>query len=307
MIICCGDALIDMLPFNSEQDRQGFYPVPGGALFNTSISLGRLGETVGLISGVSTDPFGEDLLAELISSGVDASLCVRSGRLSTLAFVKMVDGNAAYLFFDENSAGRMLTIPDLPVIRDNVTTLHFGAISLMQEPAAVTYESLMSSNKHHKVISLDPNIRMDFIEDEDNYRARLSRMCAMSDIIKVSDDDLHWLAMGIDHDDIITNWLQDSASIVLITMGSKGAIAYTSSGTVQVPSQRTTVVDTVGAGDTFNAGFLAGLRRRGVLTKDKISGVTEVDLRSALDLACKVAAFTVSQAGANPPWQSDIE
>lgn len=295
-----------MLPRKLEQGGEGFYPVPGGALFNTAISLGRLGESVGLVSGVSTDLFGEDLIASLAASNVETGLCVRSDRLSTLAFVKFVDGNATYLFFDENSAGRMLDVADLSAIPQGATTLHFGAISLMQEPTASTFENLMAAQRDEKIISLDPNIRTSFVTDEPAYRARLSRMCAMSDIIKVSDDDLHWLSNGTDDADMIANWLGENATIVLITKGSKGATAYTSNGSVQVPSQRTTVVDTVGAGDTFNAGFLAGLRRQGVLTKGKLAGVSDVDLRAALDLACKVAAFTVSQAGANPPWQSDI-
>ena len=110
MIICCGEALIDMLPRRLGDGSDVFLPVSGGAVFNTAIALGRLGGKAGFVSGISTDMFGEQLIASLEGSGVSTNYCMRSGRNSTLAFVKLTNGQASYSFFDENSAGRMLEI-----------------------------------------------------------------------------------------------------------------------------------------------------------------------------------------------------
>lgn len=107
MILCCGEALIDMIPTPTTQGRDGFVPHSGGAVFNTAIAVGRLGVPVSLLSGVSNDMFGCQLVEGLAASGVDATHVIRVDRHTTLAFVQLADGHATYDFFDENSAGRM--------------------------------------------------------------------------------------------------------------------------------------------------------------------------------------------------------
>ena len=121
MILCCGEALIDMIPAPTARGQQGFVPHPGGAVFNTAIALGRLGVRTGLLTGLSTDIFGQQLTEALTTSHVDASLAIRSDRPTTLAFVRLVDGHASYSFYDEYSAGRMLTPDDMPVLPADVT------------------------------------------------------------------------------------------------------------------------------------------------------------------------------------------
>ena len=114
MILCCGEALIDMVPVKGVDGRDAFAPLSGGAIFNTAIALGRLEVPVQLLSGVSNDLFGTQLAAELLSSNVGTDLLVRSKRPTTLAFVKLTNGQAQYTFYDENSAGRMMVSEDLP-------------------------------------------------------------------------------------------------------------------------------------------------------------------------------------------------
>lgn len=305
LILCCGEALIDMLPRDLDGEDV-FLPVPGGAIFNTAIALGRLGEPVGFLSGISTDMFGKQLLEALTASNVEIALAVRSDQPTTLAFVKLIDGHAQYSFFDENSAGRFLDKADLPTIPEDVDALQFGAISLIPEPSGSAFEHLLTREAGHRVIALDPNIRPGFIEDAGAHRDRISRMAELSDIIKVSDEDLDWITNGGDHQEQVNHWISKNTSVVLLTMGSKGVRAYTREGSIDVPAQKAEVVDTIGAGDTFNAGFLAGLRRSDLLTKMALASASLDQLRPALELAGKVAAFTVSQAGANPPWQYQL-
>ncbi|MEL7098560.1 MAG: carbohydrate kinase [Pseudomonadota bacterium] len=305
MILCCGEALIDMIP---PPGGAGFVPHPGGAVFNTAVALGRLDASVGLLTGLSTDMFGDQLRAALSASHVEAGLAVVSDRPSTLAFVKLTDGAASYSFFDENSAGRMMTAGDMPALPDAVRTLFFGGISLACEPCADGYAHLLATQGTGRVVMIDPNIRAGFIADEARYRARLNTMLAAADIVKVSDEDLAWI-IGTDQslESKAVALLALGLDLVIVTRGADGATGFTKTHPpVHVQANTTKVVDTVGAGDTFNAGLLASLQAGGHLTKAGLAAIGPADLEMALTLAAKVAAVTVSRAGANPPFRSEL-
>jgi fructokinase len=200
----------------------------------------------------------------------------------------------------------MITTSDLPALGDDCEALHFGAISLIPSPCGETYEALLDREAAKRVISLDPNIRPGFIKDKAAHMARIKRMAAKSDILKFSDEDLEWFGLDGSHDDLAAYWLKHGAKLVVITKGAEGASGYTSERKVTVPSQRVTVVDTVGAGDTFDAGVLASLKMDGLLTKAQVAALDEKALTNALSLGAKAAAVTVSRAGANPPWAKEI-
>ncbi len=166
MILSCGEALIDMLPRETTLGEPAFSPYAGGAVFNTAIALGRLGAPSGFFTGLSTDLFGEILDQTLAASRVDTALCARSARPTTLAFVKLVNGQATYAFYDENTAGRLLSEADLPALPDSIGTLFFGGISLVNDPAASSYEALQTrAARDGRVTMIDPNIRPGFITD----------------------------------------------------------------------------------------------------------------------------------------------
>ncbi|PVA06515.1 carbohydrate kinase family protein [Thalassorhabdomicrobium marinisediminis] len=308
MILCCGEALIDMLPAATADGQTTFVPHAGGAVFNTAIALGRLGLDAGLLTGLSTDMFGAQLVAALADSHVDTGLAVRSDRPSTLAFVQLVDGQARYNFYDENSAGRMLTDADMPAVPDQVSALFFGGISLACEPAADAYADLLAREGGPRAVMLDPNIRPGFIEDATRYRARLNAMLAHTDIVKVSDEDLAWiLPDSASEAERVATLRKRGPAVVIVTRGSDGATGYLADGAqVQVPAAQVTVVDTVGAGDTFNAGVLAKLARTGHLSKDALASLSGDALQQAMAFGAKVAGVTVSRAGANPPWAHDL-
>jgi fructokinase len=306
MILCCGEALIDMLPRTSTLGEASYAPYAGGAIFNTAIALGRLGLPTAFFTGLSDDMLGDVLRETLAASHVDFSPCAISARPTTVAFVKLVNGSATYAFYDENTAGRMITRDDLPELGDDCEALHFGAISLIPDPCGDTYEALMQREHATRVICLDPNIRPGFIKDKQAHMARINRMAAMSDIIKFSDEDLEWFGMEGDHDVLAAEWLTRGPKLVIITKGADGAIGYTAQHKVTVPSQRVTVVDTIGAGDTFDAGVLASLKMQNLLTKAQLALLTQEQVAKALELGARTAAVTVSRAGANPPWAHEI-
>lgn len=306
MILCCGEALIDMLPRETAGGEAAFAPYAGGAVFNTAIALGRLGAPAGFFSGLSTDLFGEMLAQVLAASKVDTTLCARSGRPTTLAFVRLVDGQASYAFYDENTAGRMLAPADLPALPDAVRALFFGGISLVNDPAAGAHAALMARESAARITMIDPNIRPGFITDEPAYRARIGAMLAMADIVKLSDEDLHWLEGPGDLTQLARGILARGPKLVLITEGARGARGITATQDRFVPAQKVTVADTVGAGDTFNAGVLAALHQAGALTKPALAALPDATLDAALSLGTRAAAVTVSRAGANPPWAHEL-
>jgi Sugar kinases, ribokinase family len=306
MILSCGEALIDMLPRESAQGEAAFAPYPGGAVFNTAIALGRLGARSGFLSGLSEDLFGQMLIRSLSDSGVDAGLAVRSDRPTTLAFVTLTDGHASYAFYDENTAGRMLKIEDMPAIPADVTAMFFGGISLPVEPCGAAYEALMLREAKTRVTMIDPNIRPGFIRDEAAYRARLDRMIAAADIVKVSDEDLRWLEGPGAIADLARGLLRKGPKLVFITEGATGAHGFSAECEIFVPARKVEVVDTVGAGDTFNAGVLAALDRAGALDKGRIARADEGLISDCLELGVRAAAVVVSRAGANPPWAEEL-
>lgn len=301
MILCAGEALIDMLPRQSTGGENAFAPLAGGSVFNTAIALGRLGASVQFFSGLSSDLFGDVLRAELTASKVDSSPANISDRPTTLAFVKLTNGHASYAFYDENTAGRMITADDLPEV--TADAIFFGGISLVVEPCAAAYQALMLREAPARVTMIDPNIRPSFITDETAYRARLTSMFAVADIVKTSDEDLEWITGGTDAAALFEG---TSVQVILLTKGAEGVTVLTREASVDVPAVKATVVDTVGAGDTFSAGFLANLDARGLLTKAKIGSASIDDLTQAAAFGAKVAAITVSRAGANPPWASEL-
>lgn len=306
MILCCGEALIDMLPRETAAGEPAFAPHAGGAVFNTAIALGRLGAQSGFFSGLSTDLFGDVLADALTASRVDMSLAHRSGRPTTLAFVKLAKGQASYAFYDENTAGRLLSPADLPTLPAKVAALFFGGISLVGAPCGATYEALMLREAPARVTMIDPNIRPGFITDEPDYRSRLGRMTAAADIVKLSDEDLNWLEGPGDMAARARAVLTRGPKLVLITEGANGAHGFSRGLAVFAPARKVTVADTVGAGDTFNAGVLAALAAQGVLTKAGLADLSEPALMAALDLGVRAAAVTVSRPGANPPWASEL-
>lgn len=301
MILCAGEALIDMVPENGA-----YRPLAGGSVYNTAVALGRLAEPVAYLWPISRDAFGDVLLRPLTEAGVNLDLCPRSDRQTTLAVVTLTGGEARYSFYDEGSAGRMLAPEEIPALPDTIRAIFAGGISLVPDPCGAAIETLIDRNHARLPAMLDPNIRPFFIDDADAYRARLNRMLAQADIVKLSADDLEWLYPGLALADAARQVLSLGPRTVLQTGGAAGAHAHWSGETISAPSIRTAVADTIGAGDTFNAGVLASLNRQGVLSKQGLAQITSEQIRKALTLGAQAAAITVSRPGANPPWAHEM-
>lgn len=301
MILCCGEALIDMLP-----EGDCFRPCPGGSVWNVALALGRLGTGSAFLWPLSTDPFGAMLAAPLTEAGVDHTFCPRVDRPTTLAFVTLEAGDARYSFYDEGSAGRMFAPGDLPAIPPTAQALMIGGISLATEPCGSTVEEFATIAAKRIPVFLDPNIRPAFIRDEAALRARLARLMALASAIKLSLEDCNWLWPGLTPAQAAERMLTLGPALVVITDGARGVTAYRAKGSISRPAPAVVVADSIGAGDSFMAGLIDALSRHDSLDRAALSALDERAMVTVLDHALRVAGITVSRPGADPPWKDEL-
>jgi fructokinase len=308
MIVSCGEALIDFLPMASAEGARGWRPFPGGSPFNIAVAIARLGVPAGFLSRLSRDLFGDQLMAAMQDNKVDTALVRRSDEPSTLAFVDAEPGQEPrYAFFAVGAADRSLAPTDLPAsLPDGVACLHFGSNSLAHEPSASTLEGLMRRESGRRVLSLDPNIRPTLIADPVAYRRRFEGWIRHAGIVKLSRADLLWLYPGAQVDAVVDDWLQRGPALVVVTRGGDGALTRTRNVRAEIPGIAITVVDTIGAGDTFHGALLARLFRHRQLSRQRLGQLDQASLVAALDYANRAAAINCARPGMDPPYASEL-
>ncbi|MEW9520066.1 carbohydrate kinase family protein [Streptomyces tubercidicus] len=333
MIVVAGEALIDLVP--SPQSPlppapDGGTPAPdgplpallprrGGGPYNTAVALGRLGSPTAFCSRISTDAFGKALLDGLRGDGVDTSLVQRGGEPTTLAVADISpDGSAGYGFYADGTADRLFTLP--PELPATVRALSLGTCSLVLEPGATAYESLLRREARRGVFTaLDPNIRPGLIPDPDAYRARFRSWLPDLALLKLSEEDALWLAgsgeetggvVGDGRDAVLAaakGWLTEGPAAIVLTHGGDGLTVLTpGGGELTVPGERVTVVDTIGAGDTVNAALLHRLDAHDALSRTAVATLGPEDWHDILRFAARAAAVTCSRAGAEPPFATEV-
>ena len=307
MIICCGEALIDMIPSKLDNGETAYMPKIGGAVINTSICLGRLGANVSFLGTVSKDLFGEMIWDELKNSKVDTSFCISSPCNTTLAFANIKNGTTTYSFFDENSSNKNIKLDDVSLNEKEVDTLYVGGISLMSEPNGKEIEDFILKEAHKSIVFFDPNIRPGFIEDRLIYMQRFENILSASDIIKISDEDLEWIYPNISIEEVFKKWQELGVRIIVLTKGSECAIIKSIKHEVFSRGQKVEVVDTIGAGDIFNGALLFSLSKNNNFTKKDLININKISLEKSLEFANKIAGISVGRIGANPPFSSELD
>ena len=301
-ILCCGEAVLDLVPAPLADGGAGLRPVPGGAALNTAIALARQGIATGFLGALSTDPAGAELAAALTAEGVDIGLATRPDRPSPIALATPLPDGTRFDLYDTGSAGAVFSAADLPAaLPSGTVALVFGGISLITPPAADAFETLARhAATTDRLIWLDLNIRPGLVRDPEAYRARLRRMVALADVVKVSDEDLAWLGDGA------LEALRDAAPMLLHTRGAAGAVVWRGLEVFVMPAPPVDkLADTVGAGDIFAAGTLAHLARAGHLAKPLTP--PEDALRAAVAHGIRAATLSVARPGADAPTWQEIE
>ncbi|MGW1028468.1 carbohydrate kinase family protein [Streptomyces sp. NPDC002577] len=300
---CVADAFCEPA---SASDELALRVLPGGGPANTAVALARLGTPARFLARLSGDVFGRLFRAHLEASGVDLSYAVQAPEPSTLAVAELdTQGQATFSFHAQNTADWQWTPEELARVDLSETAcLHTGSLALVREPGAAAVEEFLATASPQATISIDPNVRPLLVRPE-VYRARLQHWCGVTDVLRLSEDDLALLLPETSPEQACDTWHAAGARLVVITRGADGALVSLDGERLQVPAVVTRVVDTVGAGDSFTAGLLHHLGARGLLG-GRLTDLALGDVAEACRFAVQVAALTCSVAGPNPPWQSEL-
>ncbi len=312
MFVICGEALFDIfIPPGIADDSAelAFAARVGGSPFNVAVGLARLGRKSALFAGISTDFFGERLKAVLEKEKVSTALLSRKSGPTTLGFVQQDEaGHPSYAFYGAGAADRSLTNADLPSDLGDARCVHFGSYSIAVSPTADALQALALRETGDRIISLDPNIRLTVEPDLTVWRNRVSRLVETADVIKVSDEDLACLYPDTHPESIAETWLEKDVELLVLTRGRRGATLISKQSQIDVTAPKIQVVDTVGAGDTFQAGLL-----RQVLDLHNKAGsewIKYLDTESLLTIgryAAAAAAITCSRQGADLPTHTEVD
>ena len=326
MYLCCGDALYDLFltspagsgngaghAHRASASRVALAGDVGGSPLNVASGLARLGNASGYLTKLSSDLFGQRMRAKLLAEGIDLSACIDTDRNTTLAIIeKNPDGSARYVFYTDGTADASLEVAELPgVLPDAVRVLHFGSYSTAIEPTGTALEALATREAGSRLVSYDPNLRTMVVPDMDMWRTRFDGFARAATLVKASDEDIAELFPGTTDPEtrFVAECFERGVELAFITRGARGASAFSSAGDeAHGEGVEVEVVDTVGAGDTFQATVLHWLGQHGHVAPagggSSIEG--RVDLQGCLTLALRAASIVCTRAGADLPTLTDL-
>ncbi|MET0351963.1 MAG: carbohydrate kinase [Rhizobacter sp.] len=307
MFVVCGEALMDVFASGTTPSGLALDGRIGGSPFNVAMGLARLAQPVAFFGGLSTDFLGDRFRQSLSDEGIDPRCVFESSARTTVSFVGVdANGVPSYAFYGEGGADRVVPLHALDRIPADAKAFHFGSFSMVVKPVGDTQRALIEREKGRSLISWDPNVRLNVEPDVQVWRDTVEWMLPRTHLLKVSDEDLHLLYPGTDPAALAAQWLSRGVSLVVVTRGGKGASAWTRTFSVESPAVPTTLVDTVGAGDTFQAALLTWFAEHGVLSIDGVRGLSAASLEEALRFAGRAAAITCSRRGADLPRRSEV-
>jgi len=295
-----GEALIDIV----ERDGVALGEHVGGSPLNVAIGLGRLGRDVDFLTHIGRDDRGKRIVDYVEASGVQLVSGSTDARRTPTALARLDAGGAANYVFDIEwaLAGTAEVAPPL--------VAHTGSIAAFLDPGCLATAALLDAYRPSATISYDPNVRAALISDHEQARTRIERLVERADVVKASDEDLNWIDPNHAPERVAETWLGLGPSIVAVTMGGQGAFAMCAAGTVHVPALPVEVVDTVGAGDAFMTGLIDALWSLDLLGAAKRADLAHIsldDLQTVVRAAARVAALTVTRAGADLPDRAALQ
>lgn len=295
-----GEALIDFIPAPTAHGS-GFAPMCGGSTYNAAKAVAMLGGRAQFIGALSSDMFGTRLNADLAAHGVGCDFAPRTDAPTTLAFVQYDGADARYAFFNNGSATQ---ITDLTQFSGTIAAgdiVHVGSISLIDNPGADHITGFALRLPSDVLLSIDPNVRAGMIRDQAAWRARMAQLMARADVIKLSTEDLDYLAPQQSAADFAAQHLAGGCGLVVVTFGAEGIYLASRAGTARLPAFSRDVRDTVGAGDTVTGAILSGMTARGVRNRAGLHALTDSDLHSMGAQAMVAAWLNCQHIGCAPP------
>ena len=304
MFVIVGEALVDLV---GQRGGRTLAAHPGGSPANVALGLARLGNPVTLKTRLGRDAFGTMIREHLEASGVVVDAGPDEKAVSTsLAIATLAAGIASYDFRIEWDVPSLLPLPV------ETRCLHTGSLGTVLPPGNANVVDLMA-REHERgrvTVSYDPNVRPALMGAPAGARPDVERLVALSDVVKVSDEDLRWLYPDRPYEQVAAAWLDSGPALVVVTRGDAGVYALSGDLELHRPAIPIDLVDTVGAGDSFTSGLLDGLRRAdliGAARHDALAAIDEATLVDVVDQAARVAAITCSRPGADPPTRAQLD
>lgn len=296
-----GEALIDIVI--SPDGRTAEHV--GGSPANVAVGLARLGHDTALITHIGADERGERIASQLGAEGVRLSSGSRSADRTSTATATLDEAGAATYDFDLD--WRLDGTVDVA----EGGHLHTGSIAATLPPGAAIVRRIIESARGGSTVSYDPNVRPSLMRDPATARAAIEEIVALADVVKASDEDLQWLYPGAPLIDVMRTWTELGPRICVVTRGADHILALLGSELHEISAKGVSVVDTVGAGDSFMAGLLSGLLDAGLLggpdSRAQLLAATSEQILTAVARGIACSAITVSRAGANLPTRRDLE
>jgi fructokinase len=289
-VVVVGEALIDVVTTQNSQVEH-----PGGSPANVAYGLGLLGVTTGLLTAIAPDARGTSIEDHLRRAGVTLLPGSKSlTRTATATATLGPDGSAAYdfdIYWD--------LPPATPAYFPKI--LHTGSIATFLNPGASTVKALLEQAHKHCTITYDPNIRPSLLGSHAEAKATFEELVSLTDVVKLSDEDAHWLYPGKTLEETADHILRLGTGLTVMTKGAEGSQFTSSAASITIPAIKATVADTIGAGDSYMAALLLGLLTRGT------EGFAPAVLEQLGRIAAAAAAITVQRAGANPPTLDELK
>ena len=307
MILVCGEALMDVFAAGDTPTGLTLDARVGGSPFNVAVGLARLAQRSAFLAAVSTGFLGDRLMAALAAEGVDTATVVRTPARTTISLIGLdAKGVPSYDFYGEGAADRQLGMDAIAALPAGIAAIHVGSYATVVEPVASTQRALVDREHRRTVISYDPNLRFNVEPDRARWRDQLGFMLPRTHLLKISDEDLGLLMPDATPESFAAEALAAGVKLVVVTRGAKGASGWTTAGRADAEPVKVTVVDTVGAGDTFQAALLTWLAEHGRLSPAGIAGLGTADTAAMLAFAARAAAITCSRRGADMPRRAEL-
>jgi fructokinase len=308
--VVCGETLIDLVQADAESDSfsSTWLALSAGGPMNSAVALGKLGADTHFLGRLSRDAFGRQLRQHILEANVKLDLATESSQATSIAVVSLDDqGVASYTFHFHDTANFGWQVDDLPELSSD-DWLHIASLSCIVSPGAEVLLDWMRDVRSG--VSYDINVRPSVIADPDVYWGKVQPWLQVvgrrQGIVKASDEDIKFLAKaeasgagqgGGDPVELAGTWVEQyGLGLAVITLGPGGGVAIEPDGDItRVPGFPTKVVDTVGAGDTFMAGFLDGWVK------------LNQGLEGSLERGAAAASIVCSRRGAQPPTSAEVD
>lgn len=310
MFITCGEALFDIFTGPSESgDPHGLSMrgVIGGSPLNVALGLSRMGNRASLFTRLSNDLFGRNIRSFMADVNVSDRYCVSTDQQTTLAMILTApDGHPDYSLYTKGTADCSMEMSDIPnQLEDEDQVIHLGSFATALPESGAVLREFAKREAGKRFITFDPNVREIVVPEKQPWFDMIDEMLPIANFVKASDEDLEFLYPGRPLEAFIEQALEAGVDIACVTRGPDGALAQTANGEkVDLPGRKVEVVDTVGAGDTFQAASLHYLGAAGLTGRGKAQGV---DLEDMVRFAIDAAALTCTRRGADLPTLAQID